>query len=81
MALPKNPKYDLKRKYGRVVKIGIIISLLATIAEFKYFPEIEGAKIELKPPQELIDIQNVEVTKHDAAPKNSFIEEEEEKIN
>ncbi len=39
MALNKNPRYDLKRKYSRVLEISIILSLLILIAAFKFAPD------------------------------------------
>ena len=50
MALPKNPKFDIKLHYKRTLEISIIIALFVLIAAFKYFPDYQ---IELiKPPPE-----------------------------
>ena len=68
MSISKNPKYDLKMKYTRIFEIGIICSLLIIITLFKYFPRLETEEVVLKPAQELIDIQDIEITKHEAAP-------------
>lgn len=68
MALYKNPKYDLKRKYNRALEIGIIFSLTVIIIAFKYFPKFEREKIDLPAPQELISVEDVVKTKHDIAP-------------
>lgn len=48
MALSKNPKYDLKRKYNRILQISFIISLMLLILAFKFFPDVEISKIESK---------------------------------
>jgi len=48
MALSKNPKYDLKRTYSRVLQISIIISLMMLILAFKFFPDFEIPKLETK---------------------------------
>lgn len=38
MALIKNPKYNLKLKYKRMVKLSLILSLMLVIAAFKFSP-------------------------------------------
>lgn len=48
MALSKNPKYDLKRTYNRVLQISIIISLSLLILAFKFFPDVEISDIDYK---------------------------------
>lgn len=68
MALKKNPKVDLKRKYKRIFEISIIISLVVIIAAFKYFPKFSEGSVKLDAPQELIDVEDVENTKQEAAP-------------
>lgn len=54
MALSKNPKYDIKRKYYRVLQIGFIISLSLLILAFKTFPELKVAKAPPKLPPGII---------------------------
>ncbi|KUG25566.1 hypothetical protein ASZ90_004613 [hydrocarbon metagenome] len=68
MALKKNPKVDLKRKYKRMFEIGLIISLALTIIAFKFFPEFEKESLDLDGPQELVQVEDVEATKQEAAP-------------
>ena len=68
MALQKNPKVDLKLKYRRVFEISIILSLLLLILAFKFFPEIEGEQMEVEAVQELVDVEDVEITKQETAP-------------
>lgn len=68
MALKKNPKVDLKRKYKRVFEISVILALALTIIAFKYFPEFEKETLRLDGPQELVQVEDVEATKQEAAP-------------
>lgn len=68
MALKKNPKVDLKRKYKRVFELSLIIALALLIIAFKYFPEFEEETIELEGPQELVQVEDVEATKQQEAP-------------
>lgn len=68
MALPKDPKVDLKRKYYRVIEISLIISLGILILAFKYFPDVKQEEIKIEAAQELIDVEDVEVTKQESAP-------------
>jgi protein TonB len=68
MALNKNPKFDLKLKYQRVLEICTIIALAVLIIAFKFFPDFEGEGIVLEGPQELINVEDVEATKQEAAP-------------
>lgn len=68
MALKKNPKVDLRRKYNRTLEISMIIVLGLLIAAFKFFPKFEAEddfKIEA---QELIDVEDVEITRQQEAP-------------
>ncbi|MCF6268849.1 MAG: energy transducer TonB [Melioribacteraceae bacterium] len=68
MALKKNPKFDLKRKYQRYWEISLIISLTLLIVAFKFFPEFNQTIIEIDAPQELINTEDVEATKQETAP-------------
>lgn len=68
MALPKNPKVDLKLKYRRVFEISIAIALLIMILAFKFFPTIQGEQLEVEAPQELVEMEDVEITKQETAP-------------
>ncbi len=53
MALPKNPKVDLKAKYHRTFEIGLIFALSFLILAFKFFPEIERAEVKKQKPQDI----------------------------
>lgn len=68
MALHKNPKFDLKRKYQRYWEISLIISLTMLIVAFKFFPEFKTEAIGIDAPQELIMTEDVEATKQETAP-------------
>ena len=68
MGLKKNPKIDLKRKYRRLFETSMILSLALTIIAFKYFPDFKQSEIKLDGPQELVQVEDVEATKQEAAP-------------
>lgn len=68
MALNKNEKVDLKRKYQRYWEVSLIISLTILIVAFKFFPKFEQEVIEIDAPQELIENVDVEATKQESAP-------------
>lgn len=68
MALKKNPKVDLKRKYQRYVETSLVISLAFLVIAFKYFPDIKAEEVKLEAPQELVNVEDVEVTKQETAP-------------
>ncbi len=68
MALKKNPKADLKRKYQRIFEISIIISLVLIISAFKFFPQFEKETVKLEGPQELVNVEDVVKTKQESAP-------------
>ncbi len=68
MALKKNPKFDLKRKYQRYWEISLIIALTMLIVAFKFFPEFKAEVIDIDAPQELIMTEDVEATKQETAP-------------
>ncbi|PID59687.1 MAG: energy transducer TonB [Ignavibacteriae bacterium] len=68
MALPKNPKVDLKLKYRRVFEISIALALLVMILAFKFFPRVEAEELAVEAPQELVEMEDVEITKQETAP-------------
>ncbi len=68
MAINKNPKFDLKLKYKRYLETGVIIALAFLIIAFKYFPDIKAGDVQLEGPQELVQVEDVEATKQEAAP-------------
>lgn len=68
MALKKNPKVDLRRKYQRVFETSIVISLALIIIAFKYFPEFDKSDVKLDSAQELVNLEDVVNTKQESAP-------------
>lgn len=68
MALPKNPKVDLKRQYRRIYELSLIFSLALLIVAFKFFPTFEKSVVNTEGPQELITSEDVEHTKQESAP-------------
>ena len=65
MALKKNPKYDVKRKYYRVLQISVILSLSILILAFKFFPDLSTPAIESNPFQELTKVVYVPPTENE----------------
>ena len=68
MALNKNPKVDLKRKYKRVFETSLIVALAFLVIAFKYFPRFAKETVKMEGPQELVQVEDVEHTKQEAAP-------------
>lgn len=68
MALKKNPKVDLRLKYQRYLELSIVLSLAFLVIAFKYFPEVQTEEVKVEAPQELVKIEDVEVTKQETAP-------------
>lgn len=68
MALRKNPKFDLKRKYRRILETGLIVALALVIIAFKFFPKFEPEEVAYEGPQELVDVQDIENTKQENRP-------------
>ena len=68
MALKKNQKVDLRRKYQRYWEVSLIISLTIIVVAFKFFPEFKTDVIGIEAPQELIMTEDVEATKQETAP-------------
>jgi len=68
MALRKNPKVDLRLHYKKAIELSIIIALALVIAAFRIFPNFEKSGSIIETPQEVINLEDVEITKHEAAP-------------
>ena len=68
MAIYKNPKVDIKRKYLRYFEVSLILSLIIVIVGFLYFPNIESHEIQAMEMQELVDVEDVVVTQLESAP-------------
>ena len=68
MSIKKNHKVNLRRKYQRYCETGIIMSLSMVISTFLYFPHIERSEAAIEELQELVDVEDVVITKHDVSP-------------
>ena len=68
MALKKNPKFDLKMKYQRMLEVCMIISLALLVIAFKYFPDVAQEEIAIDAPQELVNVEDIVSTKQESAP-------------
>ncbi len=68
MALKKNPKYDIKRKYYRVLQISFIVSLSLLILAFKTFPDLKVAKVPSELPPDIPVVVDIPPTERDSPP-------------
>ncbi len=68
MALPKNPKVDIKLKYRKFFELSLIAALLLLILAFKFFPDVKGSTLATEAPQELVKMEDVDITKQETAP-------------
>ncbi len=68
MALRKTPSADLKKKYQKTFESGIIISLVFVILSFKYFPEYKYEQNSATITQELVNVEDVILTKLEKQP-------------
>lgn len=64
----KNPKVDLKRKFSKHFEFGTILSLILIIEIFLHFPKIARTDITIEDAQELVDVEDVIITKHESVP-------------
>ena len=68
MALYKHKKYDIKRKYYRILQIGLILSLSLLILAFKFFPDVEKIKFNSNPLQDVLVGVEIPITNHKKLP-------------
>lgn len=68
MSIEKNNKVNLRRKYQRHCETGIIISLAVLLMAFLYFPSINKSNMTLEQPQEIVNVEDVLITKHQDSP-------------
>jgi len=68
VAIYKNPKVDIKRKYRRYLEEGLILSLIIVILGFLYFPKFDEKELTTTDMQELVDVEDVVVTQQESAP-------------
>jgi protein TonB len=64
----KNPEVDLRLKYQKTFEIGLIIALALVIVAFKFFPKVEGPKMIIQATQEVVDVEDIDVTKQENRP-------------
>lgn len=64
----KNPKVDLKRKFSKHLELGTVLSLILIIELFLHFPRIAHSDINIEDAQELVDVEDVIITKHESVP-------------
>ncbi len=68
MALPKNPKVDIKRKWQKIFEISLAVALLLLIVAFKYFPNFQPKKMGVEVVQELVNVEDIVNTEQKTAP-------------
>ncbi len=68
MAMRKNPKFDLKRKYKKVFELSLIVSLSILILAFKYFPKFQKQSIVQEDAQELVNVEDIIRTRQETQP-------------
>lgn len=68
MALPKNPKADLKRKYKRTLELSFILSIGFLIMAFKFFPDQLKDELKFEKPPELVQVEDIIKTKQETLP-------------
>ncbi len=64
----KKPEADLRLKYKKVFEIALIIALAVVIVAFKFFPDIEPPKRILQASQELVDVEDIDLTRQETRP-------------
>ncbi|MCI0706340.1 MAG: energy transducer TonB [Ignavibacteriae bacterium] len=64
----KNPEVDLRFKYRKTFELALIIALAVMIIAFKFFPDIKPPKAILSSTQEVVDVEDIEITKQENRP-------------
>jgi protein TonB len=64
----KNPEVDLRFKYKKTFEVALIISLAILIVAFKFFPDFDPPKKILAASQEVVDIEDIDITKQENRP-------------
>ncbi|HEY4612798.1 MAG TPA: energy transducer TonB [Bacteroidota bacterium] len=64
----KNPKVDLRFMYKKTFEIALIIALALSIVAFKFFPDLAPPKKILSSTQEVVDIEDIDITKQENRP-------------
>jgi periplasmic protein TonB len=71
MSLPKRgkvPEADLKLKYPKVIELSLIITIAVFIIAFRFLPEWDGPERIYVEDQELVDIEDIDVTRQEERP-------------
>lgn len=66
--LRKNPEVDLRLKYQKTFEIAMIIALALIIVAFKFFPDVDPPEKIMKTEQEIVDVEDIEITKQENRP-------------
>jgi protein TonB len=66
--LRKNPEVDLRLKYQKTFEVALIIALALIIFAFKFFPEVSPPEKIAKSEQEIVDVEDIEITKQENRP-------------
>jgi periplasmic protein TonB len=64
----KKPEVDLRLKYKKTFEVAMIASLSLLILAFKFFPDVEGPGKILSKSQEIVDIEDIDLTKQENRP-------------
>ncbi len=64
----KKPEVDLRLKYKQTFEAALIISLALMIVAFKFFPDVSPPKKILKVEQEIVDVEDIDITKQENRP-------------
>ncbi|MEX2116812.1 MAG: TonB family protein [Bacteroidota bacterium] len=64
----KNPEVDLRAKYQKTFEVALIISLFLIIVAFKFFPDVAPPDKIMKTEQEIVDVEDIEITKQENRP-------------
>lgn len=64
----KNPEVDLRAKYQKTFEVAMIIALFLIIVAFKFFPEVKPPAKIMKVEQEIVDVEDIDITKQENRP-------------
>jgi protein TonB len=64
----KNPEVDLRYKYRKTFEIALIIAIALLIIAFKFFPDVKPPQSILTATQEVVDVEDIEITKQENRP-------------
>ncbi len=66
--LKHSMKVDLRGQYKTIFHYSVIVSLIITICLFRFFPVLEYAESPIQLVQEIIDIEQIEITRQEDRP-------------